>query len=68
VDWKHNPVTKEVFKALRERGERYKEEMILGYFSHEGMEATVMKHAEIIGRYSELDAIQNLSFDEVSSE
>ena len=56
-EWAKHPVTVEMFNNLKEAKMEMAQMMIEGQFTTESMEATALKHAEVIGKATAIDDI-----------
>jgi len=56
-EWTKHPVTVEMFNNLKEAKAQMAQMMIEGQFTTESMEATALKHAEVIGKATAIDDI-----------
>ena len=56
-EWSKHPVTVEMFHNLKEAKIELARMMIEGQFTTESLEATALKHAEVIGKATAIDEI-----------
>lgn len=67
-EWAKHPVTVEFFHNLRKDKDQLAEMLIEGQFTSESMEATALKHAEVIGMATTLRDILNEYQEEMKDE
>lgn len=57
LEWSKHPVTVEFFHNLKEAKNQLAKMMVEGQFTSDTLEATALKHAEIIGKAATIDEI-----------
>ena len=68
VEWAKHPVSVEFFHNLRKDKDQLASMLIEGQFTSESMEATALKHAEVIGMAAAMRDILNEYQEEMKDE
>jgi len=69
TEWKDHPVTREVYKAIKEAKEDLGGQLGQGVFlSLDSVDASALNHAKIVGQVHGLNQLLELDFDEIEPE